>query len=99
MSAAGSDFQPVSVSMIAGQVNIPQTTLPKVDITVEAGGLVHLRWDAIAGRRYQVQYATDLPATGWNNLGVELVAANSTASSTDTPGSLRQRFYRIRVVE
>jgi hypothetical protein len=99
MSAGSSDSQPVSISVIPGQVNILPATTPVVGITVDAGGMVHLRWDAIPGRRYQVQYATNLPATGWNNLGGELVAANSTASSTDAPGTLRQRFYRVRVVE
>jgi hypothetical protein len=89
----------VSVSVIPGQVSITVLNTPVVGITVEAGGIVRLRWDTIPGRRYQLQYSTNLPAAGWTNLGDEMVAASSTASFTDALGTLQQRFYRVHVVE
>ena len=54
-----------------------------------------LTWNACIGGRYRVQYAAELPAASWTNLGDEIVAASSTVTASDPLGSAPQHFYRI----
>ena len=65
-----------------------------------SGGSTTLRWEALPGAAYRVQYKANLPATTWSNLSGDVTATGLTASKTDTPpaGTL-QRFYRVVKVE
>jgi hypothetical protein len=58
-----------------------------------------LWWNALPGKTYRVQYASDLPASSWSDLGNDVTASSSTASATDSVGSTRQRFYRIVLLD
>jgi len=58
-----------------------------------------LTWDATVGMTYRVEYASDLAADTWTQLGENITATGPTISVHDTPESLvRQRFYRVVVV-
>ena len=59
-----------------------------------------LTWDAILGLTYRVEYASDLTAHAWTQLGGNLTATGPTLSVTDTPeAALHQRFYRVAVIQ
>jgi hypothetical protein len=60
---------------------------------------VSLSWRAAAGLVYQVQYKNNLFQADWINLGVPIIATNSslTMSDSDAIGSSSQRFYRLVV--
>jgi hypothetical protein len=63
-------------------------------------GSVVLAWSAIPGRRYRVQFKNSLDDPAWTNLGAVVVASGLSATSTDTTiGHLRQRFYRVVMVD
>jgi uncharacterized repeat protein (TIGR03803 family) len=61
----------------------------------QTGSTVALTWSAVAGQRYQVQYATDLGQPNWINLGSPLTATNGTATAFDTVGLDLQRLYHV----
>ena len=58
---------------------------------------VSLSWSALPGRTYRVQYSSDLGSIHWTSLGLDITAAGSTASTTDsrTPTN---RFYRVQLL-
>jgi hypothetical protein len=59
------------------------------------GAHVTLRWTAVAGRRYQVQFKASLSDPEWTNLPGEVTASGNSASLVDTPAPATQRFYRV----
>jgi hypothetical protein len=56
---------------------------------------VTLTWTASAGRKYQLEYSSDLSSTNWQNLGDIVTATSGTMSDSDSLGTDRQRFYRV----
>jgi hypothetical protein len=69
---------------------------PPVFTTVNrSGNSLNLSWSSLTGRTYQVQFRTNLAQSGWSNVGGMVLATNSIATTTDSPGTDRQRFYRV----
>jgi hypothetical protein len=50
------------------------------------------------GRDYQVQFNNDFAHGVWSNLPPVITATGLTASTTDLPGSLLRRYYRVALV-
>jgi hypothetical protein len=71
---------------------------PSLHIAGIGGASLTLQWDSISGRRYQVQFKSDLSAPGWEDIG-QPVLANGTISSTEVAAGPGQRFYRIALVD
>src|SRR5262249_51154516 len=68
---------------------------PTIQVISGASGGVTLRWTAVAGQRYRVQFKNQLNAPLWQELAV-LTAASVTASIDISPGTAAgQRFYRL----
>lgn len=80
----------------------PPTTViapnPTIFAAAANGGKFTLSFDALAGRTYRVLYKNDLNDTTWTLLDREFVAANGSASITDTLTG-PQRFYRVLQVD
>ncbi|HWD17864.1 MAG TPA: choice-of-anchor tandem repeat GloVer-containing protein [Verrucomicrobiae bacterium] len=57
-------------------------------------GFFNFSWNAIGGRAYQVQYATNLANPDWKDLGGRLTA-DSLALGISDPVTNQQRFYRV----
>jgi sugar lactone lactonase YvrE len=58
---------------------------------------VTISWDAVIGKKYQVQFRNDLSAA-WSNLGSPATATNLNLSATDNAaGASPQRIYRVLV--
>ena len=60
-----------------------------------SNGIASLRWDAIAGQTYRVQYKASLSQTNWTDLEPDVIATASTATATNGLGNSLQRFYRV----
>jgi hypothetical protein len=60
--------------------------------------VVTLKWSAISGFTYRVQYKTNLTDLNWNTLSPDITATNSLISVTNSTG-YSQRFYRIGVLQ
>ena len=72
--------------------------LPPITPTFAASnGLYTFTWSAVANQAYQLQYATNLTAPNWIDLGSPVTATSNSVSTTDAAGADDQRFYRVRL--
>ena len=53
-----------------------------------------LAWDSVIGKKYQVQFKTDLAAAAWTNLGAPMTATDFTLSATDSSAT-GIKIYRV----
>jgi hypothetical protein len=69
----------------------------KLSLQVSSTGtLAVISWNAVIGKKYQVQFKNDLAAE-WTNLGASFTATNLSLSTTDNSGIGPQSFYRVLV--
>jgi hypothetical protein len=80
--------------LFSAATNSPGQFGPAFQAMGRTGNTLTLRWTAIAGRTYLLQYKTNLAQANWNNL-TTTVATNITVSASDTTAADRQRFYRV----
>lgn len=66
-----------------------------VSAVVGGGGAFSFTWSTIPGRRYQVQFKTNLSQTVWLDLGSPMTATNVVTSFNDAIEANPQRFYRV----
>jgi uncharacterized repeat protein (TIGR03803 family) len=59
---------------------------------------ISLQWSATIGQAYQVQFASDIGSTNWNNLGNEVAATNVTMTTLDGTPIAPNRFYRVLAI-
>jgi hypothetical protein len=64
---------------------------------IVSNSIVALTWQAIPGVVYQIQYKPSLSDSNWTALPPDIRASGTTASATDTAGSV-QRFYRVMML-
>jgi hypothetical protein len=85
-SPGGANSEPVSVSVVFN-----------LHASVDSGtGQVLLNWQAIPGRKYQVQYRDHLVPDLWRNLGDPVAAVAAGVSvSDDRPLESSGRYYRV----
>jgi hypothetical protein len=70
--------------------------LPQLDSAL-AGSVLHLSFQGLPGRTYQVQFKDDLSDTGWTALTSSLPGTGALLEADDDLASRRQRYYRIVV--
>ena len=75
-----------------GEVRLPQ---PLIRSVAFEGDRVRLSWCALVGRRYRVQFKTDLSELMWTDLAGDVLAENAIASKTDSLPATGQRFYQV----
>ena len=64
-----------------------------------SGSTLTLSWSAISNTTFRVQYKDGLLDAGWQTLGPDITAANSTVTAVDTGfGTVPMRFYRLLIV-
>jgi hypothetical protein len=68
---------------------------PELSLSV-SGAVATLEWNAVAGTTYKVQFKDDLSAASWTLLR-EVTATGVTATTTDSIGPGKQRFYRVAI--
>lgn len=84
------------MAMVLDPAYQPPVTAFKILSVVAAGGSVTIQWEARAGMKYQVKYATSVNGT-WLDLGDEVTATGSTASYEDIAPADGERYYRVLV--
>jgi NHL repeat len=60
------------------------------------GTAATISWDAVIGKKYQVQFKNELAAE-WTNLGASITATNLSLSATDNTGASPQCIYQVLV--
>jgi hypothetical protein len=83
----------VTSSVVAVSLQLP----PIAPEFTSSNGQFVFTWNSVSNVAYQLQYATNLVAPDWMDLGSPVTATNSSTSTTDTIGSDTQRFYRVRL--
>lgn len=72
-----------------------QSTVLRIAFGQQGGVL--LSWDAVPTHHYQLQFATNLTAPNWKNLGGEILSTSSPAGVLDGAPLSAQRFYRVLI--
>ena len=57
-----------------------------------------VRWQAVVGKKYQLNYRTNLKAGSWTNSGSVFTANSTNSQTTDAVGTNALRFYRVQVL-
>jgi len=71
---------------------------PTIQSVTRSGSTLDFSWASGSGRTYQLQYKTNLTQNAWVDLGIPIIAAGSTASTSDSLGTDPRRFYRIALL-
>jgi uncharacterized repeat protein (TIGR03803 family) len=58
-------------------------------------GAISLTWSSETGKKYQLQYGSEVNSGSWANVGNPLTASGSTLSATDFVANDPQRLYRV----
>jgi hypothetical protein len=69
---------------------------PNISSITTSNGAFNFVWTAQSNLTYQLQYATNLIAPVWQNLGSPITATNGTVNAVDIPAADAQRFYRVQ---
>ena len=87
-----SPYGSVTSSVVSLTIFLPPTLqIYKVEAQL------YFLWNTVSNLTYQLQYATNLVAPAWADLGAPITATNNSAYTVDVPGADRQRFYRLRL--
>jgi uncharacterized repeat protein (TIGR03803 family) len=70
---------------------------PVIQAAQMAGSGFSLKWSAVAGQSYRVQYSTNLGANRWFDLGTPICATTGVMSASDTTSGA-QRCYRVVLI-
>jgi hypothetical protein len=68
---------------------------PIIESIVLVDGGITIRWGAVAGRSYRVQYTSKLDEPLWTELGSDVTANGSTATQADVTTAGAERYYRV----
>jgi hypothetical protein len=84
---------------LSDQRSVTLTVVPQplIESITRSGGMATIRWSALAGLGYRVQFKTTLDQPNWTDLSGDIVAAGASATKSDA-ASGGQRFYRVTVL-
>jgi len=80
------------------QIVVRVSPRPQLFPELNADKSIELRWPAIPGRRYQVQFNDDLASGVWTDFGAPAVSSGGEIRIAHPPVS-GQRFFRLLVLE
>ena len=83
-----------SFTVVVGVLDAPPPVIESV--LIENGHAV-VRWTAVFGRSYVLQFVDSLEVTNWTVVLPPVIATGSTASATNTLNGAQQRFYRVQL--
>jgi sugar lactone lactonase YvrE len=94
IGADGGLFMTDTYNELVRTVIVPFTLSLQMSGAAQAAAI---SWDAVIGKKYQVQFKNDLK-TAWTNLNAPVTATNLSLSVTDiAAGGKKQRVYRVTV--
>jgi hypothetical protein len=85
-----------TIDFLAGMLIITATPAPLLfPLAVTDGESVTISWSAVRDVRYRVQFKSEWTEASWTDMGSEVTATESTASTAVHPAEAAQRFYRV----
>lgn len=91
---ASNSFGSVTSQVATLAVTAP-VSAPLIESVIYAAGVINLRWHALAGRTYQVQFKGDLNQVSWSILGQFPATASTVTALDSSAAASSRRFYRI----
>jgi len=79
-------------------VTLVVVSQPVIESITSSGAMVTIRWSALPGLSYRLQFKTSLGQASWTDLPGEVVANGSTATKSDSTATSGQRFYKVTVL-
>jgi len=77
------------------QIDVDSVWLLVATPTAHIAHAVEIWWNTYSGQMCQVQWASELAPTNWQDLGVPVAATGTTASAFDSTRGREKRFYRV----
>ncbi len=91
------DFRDDPGALALDDITLQAVPTPVFQTVTLNGGTVSFAWDALPGLAYQLQFATNLDAANWANVGAAIIAATNVVTAADTNPPDAQRLYRFVV--
>jgi len=83
---------------VAGTVPTNAISVLKMLSPTNAPGGKTVRWQSVAGKRYQVSSRTNLTTAAWQNIGAPVTATDTSAQYFDPTATNGMRYYRTQVL-
>jgi hypothetical protein len=82
---------------VAGTVPTNAASTLKMQSTTTTASGTTVKWQSVAGKRYQLMSRTNVVLGSWQNVGSVYTATNSAAQVLDASATNGVRFYRVQV--
>ena len=93
------DLAPVPLAVPTPGAPNAQSIPPTITaVAIDTNGYVRLRWTAVAGKQYRIEYKPDLNTFDWTVLGRVTASSNECEFADESPTD-SARFYRVTVVD
>jgi len=79
--------------------HITVVSRPLITAIGVSNNVASLRWSALIGQVYRLQFKTNLDDTNWTAALPDLTASGSSATQTNPLDSAASRFYRVVLVQ
>jgi hypothetical protein len=74
------------------------STTPVIQSIRLTNGIVTIKWSAVSGQSYRLQYKGNLTDSVWSDATPDFTATGSIATGTNGVNNSTQRFYRIKLL-
>jgi hypothetical protein len=94
------DFDAMSnaAEFVAGTIPTNALSLLKMLSPTNGQDGLAVRWESVAGRRYQVSHRTNEMTGNWQDIGAPVTAIGSTTTFVDDSAASETLLYRVRIV-
>jgi hypothetical protein len=62
-------------------------------------GIVTIKWSAVSGQSYRLQYKGTLMDSAWSNAVPDFTASGPIATGTNGVNNATQRYYRVLLLQ
>jgi hypothetical protein len=74
------------------------STTPVIQSIRLTNGIVTIKWSAVSGQSYRLQYKGNLTDSVWSDATPDFTASGPIATGTNGVNNVTQRFYRIKLL-
>jgi hypothetical protein len=76
----------------------PTSALAVQSVRSTGDGALHLQWQGVAGKRYQLQFRSAFGSGDWQNVGSPMLGAAEPLVTTAAVGANGAGFYRVELL-
>jgi hypothetical protein len=74
------------------------TPLPMIQSITVSNGIATIKWSAVSGQNYRLQYKQNLTDSTWSNVVPDVTATGSIVIATNGINNSTQQFYRVMLL-